>query len=206
MLVREAMTRPAVTVRPGTPARSALRLLRDHAVTALPVVDDEDRLVGVVSEMDLLRGEFEPDPRASVRPAEARTGPPPRTVGAVMTRKVLTTGPNSDVAGLAEMMLRTRVKSVPVLDGHRVVGVISRSDLVALQVRDDERIRADVRTELAAYLTGSGWKVRVHDGEVTVDGDLGTADRRVVEILARTVPGVVRVTVPAAPGAPEESG
>ncbi|TMR88971.1 HPP family protein [Nonomuraea basaltis] len=78
MLVREVMSSPAITVRRTDPVRRAIRTLYGHDITAAPVVDDSDRLVGVVSELDLLRGEFEPDPRATVLPL-ATAGEPPRS-------------------------------------------------------------------------------------------------------------------------------
>lgn len=207
MLVREAMTAPAVTVHPSDTTRHALRLLHEHAVTALPVVDGDGRLVGIVSEIDLLCGEFEPDPRAFLRPVTGPTAPPPsRTVAAVMTSRVLATVPNADVAALFDAMLRARVKSVPVLDGRHVAGVISRSDMVAVLLRDDDLIRFDVQAALAGYLPRPGWRVHVRDGEVTVEGDLAATDPSLVEILARTVPGVVRVTlVPRGGGTAHES-
>jgi CBS domain-containing protein len=67
MLVREVMTKEVVTVRRTDPVRQAVRVLYAAGVTAVPVLDGNGRLVGIVSEMDLLRGEFQRDPRASAR-------------------------------------------------------------------------------------------------------------------------------------------
>jgi CBS domain-containing protein len=196
MLVREAMTTPVVTIAPSTTIRQAMRVLFEHGVTALPVVDGAGRLAGIVSEMDLLRGEFEADPRAFARPQSAPLAPAPRCVEEVMTRDVRTARPTTDVAELAEMMLRTRIKSVPVLDGSAVVGVISRRDLIATLARGDARIRDDVLASIAAYAPDGGpWDVTVEDGVVRLSGRDDREAGRIVEVLARTVPGATRVLV-----------
>lgn len=196
MLVREAMTSPVVTIPPSATVRQAIRVLHEHDVTALPVVDRGGRLVGIVSEMDLLRGEFESDPRAFARPRSAPSAPVARAVEKVMTRDVRTARPSTDVAELAEMMLRTRIKSVPVVEGSHVIGVISRRDLIAMLARGDARIRDDVLASLAAYAPqAQPWQVAVKDGVVELRGRDDADTERIVEVLARTVPGVTRVLV-----------
>ncbi|MEV4671442.1 MULTISPECIES: CBS domain-containing protein [Actinomadura] len=197
MLVREAMTAPAVTVTPSATVRQAMRVLLEHDVTALPVADATGRLVGIVSEMDLLRGAFEADPRAFARPLSGTPGAPePRHVDEVMTRDVRTARPTTDVAELAETMLRTRIKSVPVLDGDAIVGVISRRDLIAALARGDARIRDDVLASIAAYAPdGGAWEVTVEDGVVRLSGCDDEQAERIVEVLARTVPGATRVLI-----------
>src|SRR5690606_28455359 len=96
MLVRDVMTSPAITVARDAPVRRAIRILHENDITAAPVVDAAGTLVGVVSEMDLLRGEFDPDPRASVLPVRPTAAPPPRQVADVMTRDVVTVTENTD--------------------------------------------------------------------------------------------------------------
>ncbi|MFB4298505.1 CBS domain-containing protein [Actinomadura sp. NTSP31] len=196
MLVREAMTTPAVTIAPSATIRQAMRIVLEHDVTALPVVDGAGRLVGIVSEMDLLRGEFEADPRAFARPRSGPPAPAPRLVDEVMTRDVRTARPTTDIAELAETMLRTRIKSIPVLDGSAVVGVISRRDLIATLARGDARIRDDVLASIAAYAPDGGpWDVTVEDGVVRLSGRDDPEAERIVEVLARTVPGATRVLI-----------
>ncbi|MFC9975689.1 HPP family protein [Spirillospora sp. NPDC127200] len=164
MLVREAMTSPVVTLAHTASVRQAIGVLHRNDITAVPVVDEKGELVGIVSEMDLLRGEFEADPRAFVLPPRA-TAAPPRSVAEVMTAEVRTTRPAADVA---EFMIRTGVKSVPVLDGRRLVGMLSRRDLLGVLARDDARIRTDVLAAIADLLPGEAhWTVAVTDGVVT---------------------------------------
>ncbi|MFE6650133.1 HPP family protein, partial [Nocardioides sp. NPDC057772] len=85
MLVREIMTSSPVTARRETPVREALGLLRDHHITALPVVSSAGRLCGVVAEIDLIRNRVLPDPRAHLRPAPPVTDRPPAYVEDVMS-------------------------------------------------------------------------------------------------------------------------
>ena len=196
MLVREAMTSPVVTIPRTATVRQAVRVLHEHGVTALPVVDEPGRLVGIVSEMDLLKGAFEHDPRAFLRPVATPASPAPRLVGDVMTRDVETVRPNSDVAALAETMMKTRIKSVPVLAGSAVVGIVSRRDLIAILARGDARIRDDVLAAIAEYgPDGASWDVSVRDGAVELHGRADDAAQRMAGVLARTVPGVTRVSI-----------
>ncbi|MEU9020370.1 CBS domain-containing protein [Actinomadura sp. NPDC048394] len=201
MLVREAMTAPAVAIAPSATVRQAMRVLLEHDVTALPVADRTGRLLGIVSEMDLLLGAFEADPRAFARPPSGGpSAPEPRTVEQVMTRDVRTARPTTDVAELAEMMPRTRIKSVPVVDGPAIVGVISRRDLIAALARSDARIRDDVLASIAAYAPDGGpWDVTVEDGVVRLTGRDDEQAERIVEVLARTVPGATRVLISPSP-------
>lgn len=201
MLVREAMTSPVVTIPRTATVRQAIRVLHEHEITALPVVDDAGRLAGIVSEMDLLRGVFERDPRAFARPVATTASPAPRLVEEVMTRDVETARPNTDAATLADTMMRTRIKSVPVLDGDDIVGIVSRRDLIAILARSDARIRDDVLAAIEEYAPdGRRWEVSVRDGAVELRGGADEPARRIADILARTVPGVTRVSIREAGG------
>lgn len=199
MLVREAMTSPVVTIPRTATVRQAIRVLHEHDITALPVVDEAGRLAGIVSEMDLLRGVFERDPRAFARPVATPANPAPRLVEEVMTREVETARPGTDVAALADTMMRTRIKSVPVLAETGIVGIVSRRDLIAVLARGDARIRDDVLAALDEYgPDGRRWDVSVRDGAVELHDGTGGADepaRRIAGVLARTVPGVTRVSI-----------
>ncbi len=188
MLVREVMTSPVVTVRRTDPVRQAVRLLHHHDVTAAPVVDDTGRVIGIVSELDLLRGEFEPDPRARLRPVNGLDEPPPPTVGEVMSGKVITVTETTDVTTAIELMVGLRVKSLPVIRGDALVGIVSRRDLTAMLARPDSSLRDDVLAALREQYPGL--EVTVHDGIAELTGP---ADD-VADVITRTVPGIVRVT------------
>ncbi|TDD14021.1 CBS domain-containing protein [Actinomadura sp. KC06] len=196
MLVREAMTSPVVTIPPSATVRQAIRVLHEHDVTALPVVDESGRLAGIVSETDLLHDVFEHDPRALARTAATAAAPPPRRVAEVMTRDVEIAQPNTDIAVLAETMMKTRIKSVPVLAGSDIVGIVTRRDLIAILAHDDVRIRDDVLAAIAEYgPEASQWDVSVRDGVVELHGRADTSAKRLADILPQTVPGITHVTI-----------
>ena len=197
MRVRDIMTRPVFTIRPTDPIEGAAALLADRGITALPVIDERNRLVGMVSEGDLLRNRVPEDPTAHLRAAPEPAARRPHIVAEVMTRDVVTAWPTEDVADVARTMLNHDVRSVPVLDGGHVIGIISRRDLLRSVLRTDDVLAHEVQQRLDAYADEPGrWTATVTDGVVRIDGPVDDdEERRVVEILARTVPGVASVTV-----------
>ena len=198
MLVREVMTPHPVTVHPGTETKTALRLLDEHAVTSMAVVDGDSRIVGVVGEADLVREALPHDPRAHMLPpAEDPRPARPHTVGEVMNRHPVAVHGDTDLSDAVELMTSTAVKSLPVVDGRRrVVGMVSRRDVVHLLATDDQRIERQV-DELYRE-AGLDWLVRVDDGTVTVAGPDDRSSRAIAISLASTVAGVtdVRITPP----------
>ncbi|MEO3867643.1 CBS domain-containing protein [Nonomuraea sp. B12E4] len=188
------MSSRVITVRRTDPVRRAVRTLYDNDITAAPVVDDSGRLVGVVSELDLLRGEFEPDPRATVLPPHAAHEPPPRRVTEVMTREAVTVTETTDITTAIDLMVGKRIKSLPVVRGAQLVGMVSRRDLMAMLARpDDELRRAVVAALREQYPFGPSWEVAVHNGVAELSGPTHEHADHVADLLARTVPGIVRV-------------
>ncbi len=198
MLVREVMTQWPITVHPQTSTREALRRLDEHAITAMPVVRPDGRIVGVVSEADLVRDAVAGDPRGHLDISHEPPQPSrPGTVEEVMNHHPVTVGPQVDVAEAVDLMTSTSVKSVPVVDdGQHVLGMLSRRDVVHVLARADERLEREIDELYRAV--GMDWTVEVQDGLVTVDGPVGDRARALAETLAATVPGVsgVRVTQP----------
>jgi CBS domain-containing protein len=196
MLVREVMTRVPLTVREDTPVKTALRLLDEHSITSLPVVHEDGRIVGVVSEADLVRDAVPHDGRTHLLPTEADASPLPMAtcVVDVMTRHPLTVEGNVDLAVAVDLMTSTSVKSVPVVDGaDRVVGMLSRRDVVHVLARRDYLISRELGALNASL--GFDWIVDLHDGAVTIDGPLGDEERALARTVAATVPGVISVTI-----------
>jgi CBS domain-containing protein len=191
MLVRELMTSPAVTVAPDAGIKEAAGLLTDHAITAMPVVDDSGALVGVVSEADLLGGAVLPDPRAHERPVTVPLGSVGARVADVMTHFPLSVRPDADLAAAVELMSGTVVKSLPVVDHGRVVGVVSRRDVVAVLARDDRRIEAEVDELLRS--AGFECVVDVQEGVVSLSAPSDPHAQETVRVLAATVQGVLGV-------------
>jgi CBS domain-containing protein len=198
MLVYEVMSAPAITVSADTLTRKALKMLDEYGITAMPVVDADGEIVGVVSEADLVRDEILPDPRAHMIPISITEWGPPQRVGSVMSTHVLTVSSSTDLVDAVDLMTSTVVKSLPVVDGGRVVGVISRKDVVHLLARRDDAIQA----ELQALVSNESveWMVEVTDGIAHIAGPADHRERRIAEVLAGSVAGVVAVRVSPNPG------
>ncbi|MFN2495908.1 MAG: CBS domain-containing protein [Pseudonocardiaceae bacterium] len=200
------MTRSVLTTTPQTPVEDAAVVLAGHGVTALPVVDADGRLVGVLTEADVVRGRISPGPRRREWPGRAGgatvpiAGGPiaggPATVGEVMSNAALTAHPRADAADLARMMIDQGLRSVPVVEQGRVVGIVARRDLVRTIARDDALIAADVRRRLEAYGGLDRWTVHARQGSVTITDEYADpADHHVALVLAQAVPGVLHVEV-----------
>ncbi|GAB3490112.1 CBS domain-containing protein [Amycolatopsis cihanbeyliensis] len=198
MRVREVMSTPVVTVTADCPARRAAGLLAHYGYTALPVVDEGEGLVGIVTEADLMRDRFARD--RTLPPAPPEQHPPaPGTVGETMTAPALAVGTESDVADLVRLMLDEHVRSVPVVDGTRVRGIVTRRDLVRALGREDEALTRDIRRRLAFFGGPDRWHVEVRDGEATIVDEFDSEiDRRVATVLAEGVVGVLRARCVAA--------
>ncbi len=194
MKVTEIMSQPVITVTPETSIKSAAQLLVEHGISGLPVVNSKGRLVGIVSEADLISIEARPDPRSQATPLAPTAGSTPRNVAEVMTRDVVVVSAKSEVAQAARTLLNSDVKRVPVMNGRRVVGIVSRRDLVKVIARADEQIEGKINSLLAELgLTTTGATVRVTDGVATVSVDYKGAARRLVESAVLQVAGVLEV-------------
>jgi CBS domain-containing protein len=192
MRTSDVMSSPVVTVPPDAQLKDVAATLVEHGINAVPVVDDGDRLVGIVSEADLLTLEATPGVRH--RPGSAARQGPPHTAREVMSHSVYTLTQDTDAAAAARMMLRHNLKSVPVVAGGRVVGMVARRDLLRLIARSDHDIRADLERRLKEELDAlQRLAVDVADGIVTIDAAVGPLARQLLEGLARTVPGVTEV-------------
>ncbi|MCP9960022.1 MULTISPECIES: CBS domain-containing protein [Streptomyces] len=183
--VADLMTPEAVAVQPGTPFMEIARLLDEYGITAVPVVDGDERPVGVVSEADLLR-----------RHTTGERGP--GTAEGLMTSPAVVARPEWSAVEAARVMERHRIKRLPVVDASgRLIGVLSRSDLIQLFLRRDRAIQEEILEDVVTRTLGlppSAVTVHVDDGTVTLSGTLGR--RSLVPILVRlceTVDGVVAV-------------
>jgi CBS domain-containing protein len=195
MLVREIMSTDVVSVRPDSTLKEATRLLDTHRVTALPVVDRAGRLVGVLSEADVLRDVIARDRRATEIPI-ALTGDPARLrVTDVMTHLPLSVAPDDDVAVAVEFLVDTQVKSLPVVEHDHVVGVVSRCDVIAVLARQDALIEAEVDDLLRA--AGVECVASVNDGVVRLESLARPEDLRIARVIAGSVPGVIAVAASA---------
>jgi len=180
---RDIMTRPVVRVGPATPVREAIVLLTEHCVAALPVVGEDDAVLGVFTEADALRSGL--------------TGAEPDVLVATkMTTPAETVRLDTDIAEIARRMLGDRRRSIPVVDDEGVlVGIVSRRDLLSPLVRQDDSTASHLNALLTDYCGHRDrWAVSVTGGMVTIRGTFtDEAERRVVTALAKTVYGVVGV-------------
>jgi len=193
------MTSPAFNVLESASLDEALKLMATARVTGLPVVDGDARVVGIISEADLLKADLEPDPRAHARPSKQASESHLATVGQVMTVHPHTVREDSDVAELAHTFATTSWKSVPVVRGDVLLGVVSRSDVIRAMSRSDTDIAVEITRTLAE--TGlKGWHVQVVDGVVHVAGTGSERERGAVGSIAQSVKGVRHVTSEASAG------
>jgi len=178
------MSHPVVTVTSDTNTNMAVELLIRHEISALPVVGSDGELLGMVSEADLLPFEDRPDLRAQSTP----------TVASFMTHRVLSVPDSCEVARVARILLEADYRHVPVVKHGKVVGIVSRSDLVKVIARRDELIKSEITKRLERLGLGFGRDgVGVEVGVVTVHLDAHGAKRRHAESVARSVPGVMDV-------------
>ncbi|MCQ4080627.1 CBS domain-containing protein [Streptomyces sp. RB6PN25] len=197
------MTRTPVTVAPDVPFKVVVAVLAEHGVTAVPVVDAERRLLGIVSEADLMVKEsLRPGPDTApgglyLRPGERWKGRG-ETAAAVMSSPVFTARPEMAVPEAARVMERHHVKRLPVLDDDgRLVGIVSRADLLRVFLRDDEAIAAEILQGVfidALWADPAMVHVDVRDGVVTLGGRLQRRSIIAVAVrLCEAVDGVVAV-------------
>ncbi|HFD39996.1 MAG TPA: CBS domain-containing protein [Anaerolineae bacterium] len=127
MLVRERMSRRPVTIPQGTPVTDALRTMRQRSVRRLPVLDAEGRMVGIVSEKDLLYAA--PSPATSLSIYELHDRLTRLTVDEVMSREVITVGPDTPLEEAARIMTDHKIGGLPVMEDGRLVGIITETDI-----------------------------------------------------------------------------
>lgn len=182
---QDVMTRPVVSVHRSTPLPEVGSLLADYGFAALPVTDDSGVLLGVLTSGDVLRAD----------PARHHTAQ------SVMATPPVVAELFSGLDGIGRMLTRRGVRSVPVVDDeNRVVGIVSRGDLLRLNVTSDDAIAVGVQKLLDDYTGKRRWVAQVQQGTVTVAGRFDDeSERRIAVALARMVPGARDVRIGAAP-------
>ncbi|GGO90488.1 CBS domain-containing protein [Wenjunlia tyrosinilytica] len=198
--VRDLMTHAVVRVQPRTSFKEVAELLHEYDITAVPVVDADDRPLGVVSEADLLRKTaghpLDTAPSASGRAGRARPG---ATVAEeLMSSPAVCARPGWTVVQAAQVMQENHIKRLPVIDDtDRLVGVVSRSDLLRVFLRKDDAIRAEIVEDVVVRTLGeapSTIGVTVDHGKVVLSGSVcrkGTVP--VLVRLCEAVDGVISV-------------
>ena len=175
MRVEDFMTRRVVTITPDTTLLAAAKLMLEHRVGGLPVLDASGRMIGVFSESDLLREEGEdgsPWLQMMVGPDGKPAEPPrldARKVGDVMTRQLITIAPGASIAQACRLLHEHRLRRLPVVESDKLVGMIARADLVrAVAVSAEKASPAPLR-------------------DVSVDARLAELERQIWRNRARVV-------------------
>jgi len=215
MIAKEVMTNTVLAIAPDTPLAQAIRLMSEHHISGLPVIGPGGRIVGILTEGDLLRrteidtvgkapgwfaGLFLPG-----RAAQKYVLTHGRRVDEVMTTDVITVAPAAPLSEIVELMTRYHVKRIPVTQDGRVVGIVSRADIVrevgrVLSAEPEARTDAAIRRAITQAMDRQTWSpgkmisITVKDGDVQLDGCLcGMRERTALGVLAENVPGVKSV-------------
>jgi CBS domain-containing protein len=187
MQVRDVMTTEVTTVEPGVSLKEVARLLVEQGISGVPVCDAPGTVLGVVTEADIVDTE---------RPRRRRHVVP-LTAADAMTQPAIVADPSMPAEVAAEVMAKHRVKRLPVVAQGRLVGIVSRRDLVRAYARSDAELRREIVEDVLAdrlWLHQPAVSVSVAKGVVTLTGRV---DRRskvaIVEDQIERVPGVVEV-------------
>lgn len=200
--VKDVMTTPVVAVKRGASYKEMATLLRKYRVSAFPVIDDDQKVIGIVSEADMLAKQALNADRGGMitamlhrREQEKADGV---TAGDLMSDRTVTVNPGDTVEQAARLMYMLQVKRLPVVDaGGCLVGIVSRADLLAVFDRTDSEIHAEIVDDIILHeflIDPAQFIVTVADGVVTLKGAPETAAlaHRIVDRI-RHVQGVVTV-------------
>ncbi|WP_418955595.1 CBS domain-containing protein [Streptomyces tritici] len=200
--VADVMTKKVVAVLRGAQFKEIVATMEEWKVTAVPVVEGEGRVVGVVSEADLLlKEELHDHPVGLIeqmRRLDDTAKAASRRAEDLMTSPAVTIGPEASLPQAAHLMATRHVKRLPVVDGRGVIqGIVSRSDLLKVFLRPDDDLAAEVRRDVVDHLfplSHHQIEVGVHAGLVTLAGEVRDASLIPLAVrLARAVEGVVDV-------------
>jgi CBS domain-containing protein len=204
MKIDELMTRDVLTVTPETSLKEVAALLAERRISGLPVCDETGAVVGVISEADILRKEqgltphhgrllgwLTDEPNGDGPQAQASTA------GAVMTTPALTIRRTASASEAARRMVERQVNRLPVVEQGKLVGIVTRADLVRAFTRSDEEIEQEIRTDVlfqTLWVEPDRLELTVENGAVRVAGTVDTRSAaELVEAFVRRVPGVVSV-------------
>ncbi|PZH20814.1 hypothetical protein C1I97_01175 [Streptomyces sp. NTH33] len=206
--IGSVMTDEVVRAEYGTPFKEVARLLADHRISGLPVVDDDEHVIGVISETDLITRQAQAADRRepgrhlralltkTARRRAARTKA--RTAGQLMTEPPVTVHADDTIVAAARTMAERHVERLPVIDEEdRLVGIVTRRDLLRVFLRPDAEIRGEVVREVLVRTLGlapHSVAVSVAEGVVTLEGRMERrSDTEIAVSMTRQIDGVVDV-------------
>ncbi len=206
-IAREIMSSPVITVSPDTPFRNIVAIMLQHGISGLPVVEEDGRLLGVVTEADLLHKKEAPHPQPALIPWHGSSLLLERildrdrksegmTAGDLMTETVVTATEETSAHQLAHLMLAGDINRIPVLRDGRVVGIVTRADILKLFTRGDQALLEAVREVLVRdlWIDPKGLSITCLNGVVTVSGEVERrTDRDLLIRWVKSIDGVVGV-------------
>ncbi len=213
MQASEVMSKDVISITPQSPIGEAVRMMLNHRISGLPVVDDGGRLVGIVTEGDFLRRAETGNVRKRPRWLEFLLGPGRladeyihthgRKVEEVMTREVVTVGEDASLDDVVTLMEKHGIKRVPVLRDRKVVGIVSRANLMRALLllmrtptsmpRSDRAIRDQIRKAVETEPWGPKGSINVvvRNGAVELYGSIfEEREREALHVLIGNIPGV----------------
>lgn len=213
---KELMTRKLVAILPDTPVLNAIDLLLEHRLHGMPVVDSSNKLLGVITQGDLLYRIKLPTVKIQIQQEGAYCDPTPfikkyskiggAMVKDVMTKEIFTANEDQFIDKIVDLMLEKRIHMVPVMRGEEVIGVLSRTDVlrfIAKEEREiesqpvnDDEIKENVLSALKKNICASvnNLQVRVLNGNVYVKGEIDSPEHHhTVEAVVKSIRGVKNV-------------
>ena len=215
MKARDVMVSPVITVRPSASVKEVAKIFLERQISAVPVVDDQGKIVGIVSEGDLLhRSEagtqrqrpwwllaLTRDDALAADYVKAHA----RKVSDVMATEVITAGPDTPLHEIASTLEKYAIKRVPIVKDGQLVGIVSRANLIQAVASDRKKLEISlsdttIRDKLLAHLKSQRWahtgllNATVSDGVVDLWGiSSSDTERKAIRVAAESMPGVVAV-------------
>ena len=204
MRIEDLMSREVVTISPEASLKDVAETLLAHGISGAPVCDSENRVLGVISQTDILRKARGPVyGRGRLRSRHVhgkRAGKlEARTAGEAMTRPAITAPSYMSPAGAAQLMLEKRIHRLPVVRHDELIGIVTHTDLVRAFNRSDEEIAREIREELHWQFPHPAAErdrptVEVVGGAVVLHGQIERSEVKIMERVIRRVPGVISIT------------
>jgi CBS domain-containing protein len=212
MRARDVMVAPVITVKPHASVKEVAKIFLHNRISAVPVVDDQGKVVGIVSEGDLIRRSEAATEREHPWWLAAFSDPEnlaaeyvkahARKVADVMTRNVITASPNTPLSAIATLLESHAIKRVPIVENAQLVGIVSRANLIQAVASGRKELDITlpdsmIRNKLLAHLKTQHWahtrllNVTVNDGVVDLWGIVNSdTERTAIRVAAESMPGV----------------
>lgn len=204
MKVRDVMTTNVFTARADMSLKEVATRMLEYGISGMPIVDEEERVVGVLSETDILFKERTAPERDGLVDWLVHYGEDPpaaklnaRTARQAMTSPAVTITPRRSIAEAAELMLDLKIDRLPVVDAGELIGIVTRADLVRAFTRTDEEIEREIIRDVilkTLWVSPDRVTVRIDHGQVTLEGCVDSeAEAEIILKFVKAVPGVVSI-------------